>query len=231
MAAQGSGKFVKLKIACYDKRTRINGTEKKSIDVMFNPQSFSQTFANNYAAAQGYKNTAQTTNFISVGSGDLSLSLLFDGTGVTEPAARSSAARSVPQQVKEFLDVAYVVKGQIHEPSYLRIIWGILDFPCRLADATVTYTLFDRDGIPLRAEISARFLADQDPDKTEAEQRKSSPDLTHIRLAKSGDSLPQLTAEIYQTTAHYVEVARFNKLNNLRRLDAGKTLRFPPLKR
>ena len=71
-------KLVKLRIFGYDRPERTG--EGKSLEVMFNPQSFSQTFSNRYSSRLGYRKTAQTAHFRGVGIADLSLSLLFDGT-------------------------------------------------------------------------------------------------------------------------------------------------------
>jgi nucleoid-associated protein YgaU len=63
-----------------------------------------------------------------------------------------------------------------------------------------------------------------------AEERKNSPDLTHRRIVREGDHLSLMCHSIYGDPGYYLEVARFNRLNNYRQLKAGQELLFPPLK-
>ena len=63
------------------------------------------------------------------------------------------------------------------------------------------------------------------------EAGKSSPDVTHVRVVKSGDTLPLLCKEVYGSAAHYLRVAHDNGLDDFRNLTPGRTLTFAPLTR
>ena len=58
---------------------------------------------------------------------------------------------------------------------------------------------------------------------------RSSPDLSHLVEVRDGDTLPLLCDRIYGDAAYYVDVARFNGLDNFRQLTPGVRLHFPPL--
>jgi nucleoid-associated protein YgaU len=92
----------------------------------------------------------------------------------------------------------------------------------------VKYTAFNRDGSPLHAELSAVFVEDLDPKKKASADRLSSPDLTHMRVVRAGDSLPLLCIEIYGSASHYLRVAEVNALDDFRVLEPGTSLYFPP---
>jgi nucleoid-associated protein YgaU len=62
-----------------------------------------------------------------------------------------------------------------------------------------------------------------------ATEAKSSPDLTHSRIVKAGDTLPLLSKEIYGTANHYLWIAQQNQLDDFRNLMPGQRLFFPPL--
>ncbi|MEB3157176.1 MAG: LysM peptidoglycan-binding domain-containing protein, partial [Cyanobacteriota bacterium] len=64
-----------------------------------------------------------------------------------------------------------------------------------------------------------------------AQDNFSSPDLTHRRLVRAGDTLPQLCLEIYGTAEHYLRVADVNNLDDVRVLTPGQQLLFPPYAR
>ena len=55
-----------------------------------------------------------------------------------------------------------------------------------------------------------------------------SPDLTHRRVVKEGDTLPLLCREIYGAPAYYLRVAQVNGLDDFRILTPGQELFFPP---
>ena len=63
----------------------------------------------------------------------------------------------------------------------------------------------------------------------ERRENASSPDLTHLRDVRDGDTLPLLAYDIYGNAQLYLEVARVNKLVNFRRLRPASRLSFPPL--
>ncbi len=58
---------------------------------------------------------------------------------------------------------------------------------------------------------------------------RHSPDLTHRRTVKPGDTLPYLCFQVYGDPRHYLYVAEHNALDDVRRLTVGRVLQFPPL--
>jgi nucleoid-associated protein YgaU len=123
------------------------------------------------------------------------------------------------------------MNGDIHQPNFLLIRWGDLTFSGRLKTLTVTYSLFDEAGDPIRAKLEAVFVEDKSAETIFREAGKNSPDVTHVRMVKSGDTLPLLCKQIYGSSAHYLDVARHNGLDDFRNLTPGRTLTFPPLQR
>ena len=79
-------------------------------------------------------------------------------------------------------------------PNYLKVGWGTLQIKrCVLKSASIAYKLFKPDGVPA-ARGDHRQLQRQlgRPDPRGAWQQDQSPDLTHVRLVKAGDTLPTL---------------------------------------
>jgi nucleoid-associated protein YgaU len=165
----------------------------------------------------------------------LGFTFLFDGTGVLLAAAsgRGAAGAALPvrDQIERFKRVTLNFKGNIHQPRFLQIVWGSLLFKGRLLNLKITYTLFSPAGLPLRARATAGFKGSIDRGTRALMERTSSPDLTHVRIVKEGDTLPALSHEIYGDPGHYLELARVNKLTNFRRLAPGTRLMFPPIAR
>lgn len=229
-----SQKLKKLTIKAYTSSAR-NGNAIGMFEAMFNPTSFSQKYEIVYSKNQGYDSSGKPANYSRSKPNNLSLKLVLDGTGVNEIGPTPLFSRkTVSDRVKEFVDLTFRLNGKIHEPNYLVVEWGGkedggLIFSCRLESVNVTYTSFNRDGSPLRAELDITLVSDQEVKKRAKKENKSSPDLTHSRIVKSGDTLPLLTKEVYGSSSFYLFVAQANNLSDFRNLTPGQELFFPPL--
>ena len=224
-------KLEKLKIKAYEKGTR-SGLAKATFDAMFNPSSFKRSYRTTWAKTdrQGINSSGAKAQYTRSEPERLDIDLLLDGTGVDQMGVMALlGSKSVDDRVKEFLDATYTYNGNIHEPNFLVVEWGSLKFSCRLESVDITYTNFDRDGTPLRAELKVGFISDEELDRLSKKEDKKSPDLTHSRIVREGDTLPLLTSAVYGSPAYYLDVARFNGLDNFRNLTAGQQILFPPL--
>jgi len=230
--------LAKLQIEAYKdsaRKTKLSPIPGAStFEVMYNPESFSLAYNSEFQKATGVGVGSKPARFVRSGPKLLSLQLVIDGTHVSMLPVEMlfGSPASVAEQVETFLDLCFVRQGEIHEPSYLRVLWGKgpleAGFDCRLQSVDVKYTSFDRDGGPRRAELDVSFVEALDPPKLAAQERLSSPDLTHLRTVVAGDTLPLLCAEIYGSARHYLRVAEANGLDNFRELAPGTELRFPP---
>lgn len=235
MALLDRMKLKKLTIKAYKKRSRSVVDLIDSFEAMFNPASFSQKYEIEYGRHQGLNSTNKRVDYARSKPRELNLKLVLDGTGVQEMGILTlGRQKSVSDRVKEFIDLTFRMNGSIHEPNFLVVEWGGKDdggliFSCRLASVDVAYTSFNRDGSPLRAELDVRLISDQDVKKRMAQENKSSPDLTHSRIVKSGDTLPLLTKEVYGSSQYYLRVAQANNLDDFRNLTPGQEIFFPPL--
>ena len=218
----------RLKVHGYGNRRRI-GLPQGTFEAEYNPSSLSMSHQNKFSGVQGLNSSSRQSTYIYSPPQELSLTFVLDGTG----AGRRTVPRAtVTQRVEAFLDLCFHMDGELHQPKFLKIQWGdsiLQDFDCLLQSVEVKYTLFDRDGSPLRAELAAVFTADMDDRKRQRGERKSSPDLSHKRIVRAGDTLPALCREIYGSPQHYLRVAAFNNLDHFRHLEPGTVLLFPPL--
>ena len=228
-------KLKKLTVKAYKDRKRSKSAGQPFV-AMFNPSSFSQKYQTQYSTRQGMNSTNKRVTYALSKPRELSIKLILDGTGVHEMGtAQFRDPPTVSDRVEEFINLTYRMNGSIHEPNFLVVEWGGkedggLIFSCRLVSVNVSYTSFNRDGSPLRAELDIILVSDQDLRKRLSKENKNSPDLTHLRVVKSGDTLPLLTKEIYGSAEHYMRVAQANNLDDFRNLTPGQELIFPPLK-
>jgi hypothetical protein len=188
-----------------------------------NPAEIVLTYEHEFDSGQGAGTTGSRMEFKKIKPGDLTLSFFLDGTGA------NGRPLDVQAKIAEFQKTTGY-NGDKHQPSFLKVVWGTLAVKrCVLKSATITYKLFRPNGVPLRATINAVFTdAVSDPERV-AMAQDSSPDLTHVRTLRAGDSLAALCHEIYGDPALYLKVARANGLTSPRDLPPGTRVRFPPL--
>lgn len=229
-------KLEKLKINVYGNRLRI-GLPQDTFTVMFNPASVSMRHENVFHKLQGINTSGRRAMYSHSRSDQLKLELVLDGTGVTDFGLASLVglgSKSVADQIDDFLKLCFHMDGEIHEPKFLKIQWGegvLKDFDCRLQSVDISYTSFDRNGAPLRATLETTFVEDPEPSKRVRQEGKNSPDLSHTRIVKSGDTLPLLSQEIYGSSEHYLRLAQVNDLDDFRNLTPGQEIIFPPLEK
>ncbi|NER21526.1 MAG: LysM peptidoglycan-binding domain-containing protein [Symploca sp. SIO1C2] len=235
----------------------ISRKEEGSFVVMFNPESYSLKYVNQHSKYQGINTTGRTPQYSLSQPEELSLTLIFDGTDVTNyltsqsrlggigntalntlgtavsvgPFSRLVGQTDVYKRVQEFLDLTVKLNGKTHEPNFLEVVWGDLIFNCKLQTVDVKYTLFTRSGQPLRAELGVVFIGSISDKKRVRGDNLQSPDMTHVREVKNSDTLPLIAQEVYEDSAYYIQLARANNLNSFRQLKPGTTIKLPPIKK
>lgn len=212
--------------------------------VQVNPSSYSLNHLLNYSYNRGQGFSASEAVFTDSPPTDLQFDFLFDGTGVVPkpselgdvPLVGAIASALSPDEpfvvmdeIQKFNALVYDYDGEVHRPRELLLIWGTLVFSCVLTALNYRFTLFKQDGTPLRAVASCTFSESVPEAERVRRENASSPDLTHLRDVREGDTLPFLAHEIYGNGQLYLEVARVNKLINFRRLRPASRLSFPPL--
>ena len=228
-------KLEKMTIEAYTDEERSAPASPAKMTVMFNPASYKRRHAIAYAAPnrQAINAPGRPARYAYTPPGDVSFQLVLDGTGVAfmgaVQLARMIAGKSVKKDIETFEKLCLRMNGDIHEPNFLVVRWGDFEFSGRLKTLDITYKLLDRSGDPLRAELDVSFVEDKSAKTIFREAGKSSPDLTHLRVVKAGDTLPLLCKEIYGSSAYYLRVAADNGLDDFRKLMPGQTLRFAPL--
>ena len=212
--------------------------------VQVNPSSYALNHLLNYSYNRGQGFSGSEAVYTDSAPTNLNFDFLFDGTGVVPkpsvlgdiPLVGAIASALSPDEpfvvmdeIKKFNALVYDYDGEIHRPRQLLLVWGTLVFSCVLTALNYRFTLFKEDGTPLRAVASCTFAESVSDAERVRRENASSPDLTHLRDVKDGDTLPLLVQEIYGNGRLYLEVARVNKLYNFRRLRSATRLSFPPL--
>lgn len=228
-----NGSLVKLTIEAYDRIEFDHDSTIRLVDdftVMFNPEKYTRRYQVEYEDNNSRGRTANSQKFKGIKEQEFRLEFTMDGTGV---ATAASGERVQPidlqAEIDKLVNMASLVEPDSHRTRFLKVFWGALVIRCVLGSLDINYTLFHPDGSPLRAKITMQFKEVKSDERRTNENRVRSSDLTHIRLMRKGERIDNMTFEKYRDPAFYIQVARFNGLNNFRRPMPGLELRFPPI--
>jgi hypothetical protein len=196
-----------------------------SIPCMFNPEKYSVTKSNRF-------NTPTDDNVIrppkpefqGYGRSQLQLgSLIFDSYETGEDLTRTTnklwdlmgpQERGDPQST----------------PAEVKFEWSTFSFQAFIESMTIDFTLFDKDGKPVRAEVSITFVESDDPTRHTHSQNPTSgggPAL-EVRQIVSGDRLDLIAAEVYDDSGKWRLIADYNGINDPLAIRPGQTIAIPP---
>ena len=193
--------------------------------VMVNPNEFHLREGINYSGSIEKRNL-QFESYEKIG---ITFPKIFLDTTGAIPKELWPMDGTIKEMIYKLKKVVYIFDGDSHGPPIVTISWGSYRDKARLLSMDTSYTLFDSDGAPLRAEIVLKFGHHETYKEIEAKANKQSPDLTHIIEVKAGDTLPNLCYKVYRDSSYYMQVARINRLSGFCCLTPGMRLVFPPL--
>ncbi|MCT4639734.1 MAG: hypothetical protein N4A72_18690 [Bacteroidales bacterium] len=219
-----NSELIKLKIIGFTD----NGFSSKSgeFDVLINPETYKQSYSINYSDDENMGDVKKGPKFKDYGSEKVDFKIVMDGTGIV-PGGKK--VKTVSDQLKSLKDIVYDYEGDIHQPKFIKLVWGKLIFDCRLTSMTVDYVLFTPSGEPLRANVDLSFVEYTSVDQEIKEKNASSPDMSHLITVKAGDTIQKLCFDIYKDTKYCMQIAAVNNLTNFRNVKPGMRLLFPPI--
>ena len=226
-----AGKLEKMLILAFSdsKKAESGGVAEadEKLEALINPETYTQEYKLKFSkSGQGQGTSGTQLKYEYTEPEEISFDFLFDNTGIIDGKPRDSIA----DDIKKFKQVLTEYKGDSHEPRHFKLVWGENSiFKGRVTEINITYKMFRSDGTPIRAIAKVKFKSSIEDQKRAAKEDKSSPDLTHVRKVKSGDTLPQMCFAIYGDPGYYLEVAKSNGLENFRDIRPGMNISFPPI--
>ena len=220
--------------------------KKETIEVLYNPESYSQSREVRYAQSQGIAANTPLVQYTGGGSEILQFKLFFDsmsaGSEVDGGTVQklSFAGNSLLPSLTKSIDVrTYTNKvyrlmeidADKHVPPLLKLKWSSLQFTGHLISCSIQFVRFSEQGMPLRAWMDCTFQEYIAPDKVGVARPLESPDTTKYRTVHQGDSLWALSAKEYGQPEQWRAIADANRLANPRQLRSGERLVLPALKK
>ena len=218
----------------------------KSFQVLYNPESYTQSREVRYAQSQGISTNTPVVQFAGGGAETLQFKLFFDsmssgsevGGGVVDKA--KFLGNSLLPSIGKLIDVrTYTNKvyklmeidPDKHVPPLVKLKWSTLQFKGFLVSCSIQFVRFSEQGTPLRAWMDCTFQEYISPDKAHKPRPLESPDTTKYRTVHAGDSLWALSAKEYGQPEQWRSIADANRLSNPRLLRSGERLVLPALKK
>ncbi|KWI32625.1 hypothetical protein WM04_13505 [Burkholderia ubonensis] len=218
----------KLTIRGYSDREMSNFAG--AVVAMFNPDSLRLSYRTQYTPNYFINSDAQSNAYLSSRPGALELELILD-------ARMPGNRRPLEAQLTELHELCYAVEPVSSEPHFLSVSWGKLpmggaaggDFAGRCTDFSISYTLFDRDGTPLRATVSLSLTADASLILQNAKANQKSPSVTMLSVPDESSLalIAALLGASLKGGIDYLTLADSNDLDSLHAIEPGQTLVAP----
>jgi hypothetical protein len=176
----------------------------------------------------------------------LSLDLFFD----TTEAGMDDSAISVTTVTDQFYQMIKI-DGTTHAPPICFFSWGSTfpgqrsyasmglstgtgsqqryGFKCVVESVRQRYTLFNPQGVPLRATLTVSLKEYKTLAEQIAEINAQSPDHSHSHVVQVGETLNQISTAVYNDPTQWRAIANQNNIWNPMNLKPGTMLDIPPL--
>lgn len=199
----------------------LSGKQKgTTIPVRFNPTEFSVEKSVTYGDQSIPGRASPITQFVSGEAETLSMELFFD---------TYEEGGDVRDKYTEKLDSLLAVDGKLHAPPVCLFHWGTFEYTCVLQSANKTFTMFRRNGTPVRARVNVTFKRYETPETEGKVETKESADKTKVWTVEPGDTLWIIAAEEYGDPRRWRPIATENDINDPRSIEPGRELVLPPL--
>jgi hypothetical protein len=195
---------------------------REQIEILYFPSEYSIEKSNTFSEVSVPGLESPYLQYVKGNSGSISLEVFYDTyeeDGVD--------VRKYTDQLTSLMDI----DPELHAPPVLRFIWGMdpkESFYCVLEKVTKKFTMFNSNGIPVRARLSIT-LKEFKMELSSREKKLQSPDKTHVYTIKQGDSLWMIAYREYGNSRLWRPIALANRLEHPEQLEPGTELTIPPV--
>lgn len=193
----------------------INTVTNEKITVMYNPEEFKLDQGNTFAEVGIPGLNAPPIQYVRGRSRTLTMDLFFD----TYESQRD--VRLFSGRVINLLNTLPQTKA----PPILLFTMGRFSFECVLVDAGQRYTMFLRDGTPVRATLSVRFQEYVRVDITVQQGLFLAPPI--LQNFVQGQTLSGLAATLLGDPAKWRQIAEANNIDDPFHIPLGTQLTIP----
>ena len=206
----------------------------KFVDFMFNPTEYTIQKTNKWETKGNKSGNVPKWEFTGGDPRQLSLVLFFD----TSLKPDSNDVRNKTNQLFKFMMIDTKLKNQspkskMGQPPKCTIEWGKATadhFDCYIISCSVKYSLFNKDGVPIRADATLTLKEVQDRDNLPSQNPTSIGDIgRRVYTVQEGDRLDWISYQEYGDSTQWRRIAEANGIDNPLQIRPGQVLTIPPL--
>ena len=189
------------------------------VHCMFNPYEYTIQKSNKFDPVMGAGGKAPTMKFTGSEVQTLGINLIFDTYETGENLLETM------DRLWSFMEP----KGDTTpDPPEVAFKWGSLYFVAVITKMSQHFTLFDKDGIPVRAKVHIDFQQSRDPrDYPRQNPTSGGGPFQRIRTVIAGDRLDLIANEEYGDSQKWRLIADYNNIDNPLALRSGQQLIIP----
>ena len=229
------GQLSKAKLVVVEKGSLLHDT---AVVFMFNPTEYSVSKSNKWELKGNKSGNVPQWEFGGGEPRQMTLDLFFDAS---LPRAGGSATdvRKATNQLFNFMMIDPKLKqksqnSKLGQPPKCGLFWGKdskdLFFHCYIMSCSVTYTMFDETGIPIRATAKLQLKEALDPkEKSPTNPTSQGEPGRRAYMVQAGDRLDWIAYQEYGSANMWRRIAEANRITNPLDLQPGTVLAIPPL--
>jgi len=215
----------------------LANSAKGTIEFMFNPTEYTISKSNTWRTEANKGRNVPKYEFVSGEPRQLQIELFFDSY-MTRSGSQPKDLRLVLNKLFNFMlvDTSAQTRGKhsrMSRPPKCRLEWGQhtrdLAFECYITNCTTKYTMFDQQGIPIRATATLTLKEARD---SEARLPTNPTSLgepgRRVWTVAEGDRLDWIAYQEYGDAGEWRRIAEANHLANPLALRPGMILAIPP---
>lgn len=202
----------------------IKGDDGTQITARYNPNKLVLAKSISWEEQNAKERDVPELQFKNGQPRSLSIDLLFDTYDTP-----NETKESVRKYTDEVLKLA-LVNGDKHRPPVCELSWGANNkdfFKGVLEKLDQEFTLFMKDGTPVRATCKCSFKEWRTNQEDKQKQNKKSSDVAKVWTVKRGDTIDGIAAAVYLDARLWRPIADANDLEDPHHLVPGTLLSIP----
>lgn len=209
----------------------------EAIPVQFNPSEYRISDRTTFSQRERNRKDDPVVNFNGSPLALLTVKLYFDCDEVTSiqsmvqgtiaKVSGDEKGKEITSSIEKITSLTKI-DGDSHQPPPVAFFWGSLQFVGYAENVTVTYTMFDKSGKPLRAVVDLSIRGQNNA----SEERKSplmSPDRTKARTMTEDNNIWNIAEKEYGDVHEWRRIADANGIMNPLDIPIGKVLKVPSI--
>jgi hypothetical protein len=201
--------------------TDVSNSPTRTVKLLFNPTDLSVDRASHYASMPVPGLAMPILQYIRGESDVLHLELFLD---------RIDQNSDIENDIIQ-LETFVTIDSGLHAPPVVEFAWaqGKFSFTGVVTSLRKKMTLFSEDGRTLRARLTLSLKSYKSAEVQLRELKLLSPDRTHVRVLREGETLAHIAREAYGDPRMWRPIALANGIERPRFVAPGTPLQIPAL--